>query len=647
MKLTFHFQTLIMLTLTSILVIATALWGAVVYQSIYDIILKGFDRKLLALSGAAADFTDGDGHLRYQQPRQIITLSSGPALQLLGYDSTHGELVSIDPADGGAVLYGTVEIQAALSAVGSAPRAIAYDSVSGSIALLSGDGLMVSLLNSTAAPQPALSDPVDHILFADGILLLQRGRLLTAFGADAPLLTLAEPVSLLSNAPAPATYIGRALEDGALLWFDIHGAVLRRSALPIDQEISGLAFVGEDLYASSAALLRIDLANAAVIEDFAEGYYSERDSFFARYARHYQKTRAAAGLTYLYTYEYLGGKDIRYVLDGSLGDEHSPPGTIDDTMPEDSINDVAQAQARGQAFVSAIRTWPPWGLIKVAAEPVYTSNGRIVALAGADVEIGVIREKTRFALFSVIFVGASLLLLAGSVSYRVSQSLVRPLREIKNSALRIAAGYHGTRVAYESSDEIGLLAQSLNALSSRLAAQARQSLAYQRALTHGREQIALEHALNQVLSRGCDQLPTGLQCNAPLPEGAVCGHGNIGMLWKLRADNAGLLPATIENARVQRVALALLQAGKADAHDVLFLTLPKLAAIGRWDSESRILTIRCRTSLVLRQYDAVGTRSTLTAFDGMQINLLPGQRLVWATGQEMSGGLPQSEDQAC
>ena len=102
-----------------------------------------------------------------------------------------------------------------------------------------------------------------------------------------------------------------------------------------------------------------------------------------------------------------------------------------------------------------------------------------------------------------------------------------------------------------------------------------------------------------------------------------------------------------KNARVQRVALALLSSGTPDSHDVMFLTLPKLAAIARWDSDSRVLNIRCRTPLVLRQYDANGSRSTLTAFDGMQISLQPGQRLIWGPGQEMIGAEPPSGDQAC
>mgnify|MGYP001011449267 CR=1 FL=1 len=78
MKLTLKFQTLILLTLTVVLSVATAVWGAIVYYATYDIILHGFDQKLTALSVGAGEFTDGDGHASYQRPRQIRALIGRP-----------------------------------------------------------------------------------------------------------------------------------------------------------------------------------------------------------------------------------------------------------------------------------------------------------------------------------------------------------------------------------------------------------------------------------------------------------------------------------------------------------------------------------------------------------------------------------------
>jgi len=145
MKLTFNFQTLILLTLTVVLTVATAVWGAVVYQSIYDIILGGFDRKLIALSNGAAEFTDGDGHAAYQRPREIQALTVGPEGRLLGFDRSRGEVVEIDPADGGA-------LPAAAFALPPL-RSLAFDPQSGRLAALAEDGEAVALAEALAPHQ--------------------------------------------------------------------------------------------------------------------------------------------------------------------------------------------------------------------------------------------------------------------------------------------------------------------------------------------------------------------------------------------------------------------------------------------------------------------------------------------------------------
>lgn len=631
MKLTVNFQTLIMLSLTVVLAVATAIWGAVVYRSIDQIILQGFDRKLQALASGAAEFTDGDGHADYHKPREIVQLAPGPAGQLWGLDRSRGELVAIDPADGGALALSSPPI--------AAPRSLAFDAASARIAALSADGLTLHTGldpgHIFAAPD-ALPAAADQVLAIDSELWLRRGQALSPLTGAGASKRLAEDVATLTDGGAGRLY-GIAASDGALLEFAADGSLLRRQPLADERKVHALAAVDGVLYAAGESLLRIDPADASVAEDFPPGWYSERDPWFARLVPAYRRTREESGLTFLYTLVYLGGDQIRYILDGSLGDDHSPPGYLD-VVPEDSVNDVAQAQARGQGFVSDIREWEEWGLIKVSGEPIYDSGGRVVAIAGADVDIGVIREKTRYALFSVIFVGAGLLLLAGSVSYRVSQGLTRPLREIKDSALRIAAGYHGSRVAVSSGDEIGQLAQSLDALSTRLAAQARQSVAYQRALASGREQIALEHALGDLVGAGARALPPRMLSEKPGPQHGACAYGEVGMLWTLAHGSLDPLHVVSMHARVQSLAQSLLQRmAPAAAQDALFQTVPAVAAVGCWDSPQSELRVRTRETLTLLLIEADGSARSLSCADLAQVRLLPGQHLAWADGQVLEG----------
>jgi len=639
MKLTLKFQTLILLTLTVVLAVATAVWGSIVYNSTYDIILHGFDQKLTALSVGAGEFTDGDGHADYQRPRQIDALTAGRDGQLWAFDSTRGSVVAIDPADGGAL---------SLTPPQATPvRSIAFDALQDRVAVLSGDGLAVhaALDRSSLLPLALpMTEPVDDLLFVDGVLIARRGRELSSLESGLPLLTLAEDVSLLNPAPLPACYVGLASSDSAVVLFDADGKVLRRLPLqPSTYEILGLAFIGDSLYAAADSLLRVDLESGAVSEDFAPGYFSERDPWFARYRPIYIKTGVLAGLTFLYTDVYLGENQIRYILDGSEGDDHSPPGALDE-VPAESISDVRLAQLTGQAFVSDIREWEEWGLIKVSAAPIYASDGRVVALAGADVDIGLIRNKTRFALFAVLFVGAALLLLASSVSYRVSQGMTRPLRDIKDSALRIAAGYHGTRVAHESSDEIGQLAQSLNALSTRLAARARQSQTYQQALNSGREQVALQHAVAELLEFGVGHLPPATTVAKPRDDVALQGNGKLALLWRLALLDNEVVAMQLQQVRLQRLAAALLASQNgSSALAVLYQTMPNIAAVACWDPATHTLNIRCREPLTLARVDAAGNSRPLDVHDSMTLVLAAGERLDWLGAVTLHGpDLPQA-----
>jgi HAMP domain-containing protein len=470
-------------------------------------------------------------------------------------------------------------------------------------------------------------------------LWARRGRHLNLVGQPEVHLELAEDVEVLTPSTTPGEFIGIANSDSALLLFATDGSVARRVTLnPATDSIRGLAQLGDTLYAAAAGLLRIDLDSGEVHEDFAPGYFTERDPYFQRLAPAYRQTLIAAGLTYLYTDVHLEADQIRYILDGSVGEDHSPPGTLD-AVATDSVADVILAQSRGQAFVSDIREWEEWGLMKVAAEPIYGSNGRVVALAGADVDIGVIRDKTRYALFAVLFVGVTLLLIAGSVSFRVSQSLMRPLRDIKDSALRIAAGYHDTQVGYTGSDEIGQLARTLNTLSTRLGAQARQSASYQNALNQGREQIALEHALGDLVARPWPEASgTGLEHSRTRSDSGICLGSGVALVWRLPADRIDTLTLSNQQLQTRQIAAAVLQQRDDDTSlDWLFETVPMLSAAALWRASTYTLYLRCREPLTLRWIGDAAHAGPLECVDRSHLALSPGERLEWHDGLIFQG----------
>lgn len=656
MKLTFSFQTLILSVLATVLALATAFWALAVYDSIYRIILRGFDQTLEALAGGAAVFTDGDAHADYQRPHRITAICGGQA-GIWGFDEERGRLVRIDADTGGAL-----PLELAPQLPGQPIAELACDIEAGRLLALDAEGGLHWLLGEPLALRADLP-PLSEILHAEGVWWGRAGQQLIALLAADPAQGVAEqaPSDLVVDTPslqlgvvpdrlafdaAGKRFVGIGIEAGEVLVLDRTGSLLERFPIDLDgQHVQGLVIQGQTALLASRALLSVDLEDKSLgAEPPPPGYYSEAHPFIVRYAPAYRQVREASGLTFLYTEQILDGDQLRYILDGSEGDDHTPPG-YEDTIPEDTLDELQAAQAQGRGFVSDIRQWEAWGLIKLAAEPIFASDGRVVALAGADVDIGVIRGKTRFALFAVLGVGVGLLLLAAWVSLRVSRGLTRPLSEIKDGALRIAAGYFDRPPKALGRDEIAGLAHSLSRLGERLQGQARQSRVYQQTLISGRMQLALEHALRDECALAAAGLPFRPTLENAAGAAAAGDAAGGALYWQRDGLSEGLEPAR-DLARLLQLAQALLRRHPLNAaQDALFEADPELNCVLAWQATSRTLRVRCRTPMRVERVDRDGRAAPLNLADGIQLQLrdcaslrLPGGwRLALETVAEESG----------
>lgn len=649
MKLTFSFQTLILSVLAAVLTLATAFWAVAVYGSIYRIILRGFDQKLQALAGGAAVLTDGDAHADYQRPHRLSALCGG--VTIWGWDAERAKFVLIDGEGGGAL---------PLAPQPPAPprplAELACDPARGELLMLDVDGGLHWLAGAPQALRDGLPALQEILFFDEGWwgrsgkvlhpLTAAPGRADEAAEADeadeaeasdagiaaaeqalgdpalpAPI-ELAAAVDRLAWDPAQRRLLGLAIEAGEVIEFAADGSLRRRFGVDLDgQRIQGLVVQDERALLAAAGLLVVDLAAEALAESSPPpGYFSEAHPFIQRYAPAYRQVRELSGLTYLYTEQILAGDQLRYILDGSEGDDHTPPGS-EDTIPEDTLEELQTAQGQGRGFVSDIRQWEAWGLIKLAAEPIFASDGRVVALAGADVDISVIRGKTRIALFAVLGVGVGLLLLAAWVSLRVSSSLTQPLREIKDGALRIAAGYFDRPPQARGRDEIAGLARSLAALGARLQSQERQSRVYQQTLISGRMRLALEHALRDECLLAASGLPFQPPADSDAPLlGAAAGDAVGGCLYWQRGGELGELEQAREQARCVQLARALLRRlPLIEAQDALLAADPQLVCVLAWQPDSRSLRVRSREPLGLERIEADGRGVAVRLEDGSEL----------------------------
>jgi hypothetical protein len=166
---------------------------------------------------------------------------------------------------------------------------------------------------------------------------------------------------------------------------------------------------------------------------------TEQTREYERNAAPIRRILTQLDLTYLYSQATAQTSDIVYVLDGSIGDEHSPIGTPDDLTTQ-TLNGIRTAEDDGSIFVSPIEYQEQWGLLKTAAAPVYDSGGGISATAGADVDISVILIATQNALFASTLIGLGSIALCLLITFAIVRKVAQPIEALKDQALSIAAG---------------------------------------------------------------------------------------------------------------------------------------------------------------------------------------------------------------
>jgi len=190
----------------------------------------------------------------------------------------------------------------------------------------------------------------------------------------------------------------------------------------------------------------------------------EQDIRYRRNVEPMRRIRERLGLTYIYTQITSGPTEVRYILDGTEGEEHTPSGSPD-SLPEETMAGLRDVQRRRDIYVSPVEYQEKWGLLKTAAAPVYGAGGAVSGTAGADVNVSVIRVATQNALFLSAMIGIASLLACLLVTLQIVRRVARPIERLTQEALRIAAGDHRPPADGDAPREVRDLTASLAALS--------------------------------------------------------------------------------------------------------------------------------------------------------------------------------------
>lgn len=193
----------------------------------------------------------------------------------------------------------------------------------------------------------------------------------------------------------------------------------------------------------------------------------ESTEHYIRNVEPMRRIREKLDLTYLYTQALGGEADIYYILDSSLGDDHSPIGS-EDELPVETLAGLRNAESQGKVYISPVEYQKQWGLLKTAAAPVYGAEGAITATAGADVDISVIQIATQNALFASAVIGMVSILACLFVTFQIVQRIARPIEVLRQEALRIAAGDHNQPIKLRHPREAAHLRNTLATVTTRM-----------------------------------------------------------------------------------------------------------------------------------------------------------------------------------
>lgn len=326
---------------------------------------------------------------------------------------------------------------------------------------------------------------------------------------------------------------------------------------------------------------------------------AETDDRYRRNVDPMRRIRERLGLTYIYTQVADGDRDVRYILDGTDGEEHTPLGSPD-TLPAETMAGLRDVQAHGSVYVSPVEYQEQWGLLKTAAAPVYGADGRISGTAGADVNVSVLRVATQQALFLSAMIGIASLLACLLVTLQIVRGVARPIARLTQESLRIAAGDHRPPARIASPREVRRLAAQLAHLNDHVT---------------GELDAAASRAAAHRLTASADRL---LAAAAPAGTGVVvlADDGDRRRIW-LAADDGGVAASLRE-----RVMTGL--AARLAGHPYLAASLDRLAA----PAGGALLTVdRGARTLAL-----TGTEPVVLDGDAGPLPLAPGAAVAWPAG---------------
>ncbi|HBS03722.1 MAG TPA: hypothetical protein DEA96_02075 [Leptospiraceae bacterium] len=479
MRLQLKLRSFFFVVITVALVALTIFLGRVVYSDLYRKILLTFDQKLLAASTVVASFVSGEDHdkivqvtqlrgLAYNQGRMYGRYAAAPDLINLNPPAPFTRHLVLDPEP-----YYTTDIT---FAEGMIYAASPEDE--------NGDASIISIDPATGKTETlvGIDDYCVAVGYVNGALYCAGEKLIRVTlengkaGEPEEVTVLESPITGLTESPDGKQLIGTETNTRKIVFLNPEDGSITRS---VELKRRGEAYpfgVFSIVYdslrktyygVSSTALITINMESGEVQElpGVAFGPAGAQKTY-VDLVRPMIRVREGTKIRFLYSAVLVDRETrINYALDSTQSDIHSHVGIEDSNEAEDDIRDVI---LKREIYLSDIKDWDDWGLLKSSYVPILNREGDAVAYAGADVNIDIIESATRTALLQVVIIGVVALVAGLIIAYFSTERLTRPIYELKQSALQVAAGGFGNEIHVENPAELTHLSGSLTRLSRSL-----------------------------------------------------------------------------------------------------------------------------------------------------------------------------------
>ena len=565
-KLKLSFLSIVFVILVPITIFISLSMAILNYHQSYDHILEGLNKKILSSAAITASFISGDDHKELSIAKKMKAFTFDGISGILYAIDTKNKLFTIDKKLGAAIEVKGLDLSSyKISDISiDSTKQILYASAKKQLIVIDLKKKTVDLKKQFLFDIDALAyDAKTDTFFLSSLNSLYsftKNKITKLHSFKINLYGLNIQNNILYGVDRVKNKIfSISLKNYALKYLELKNFTVDSS------NIFMLAMDKVSFYAGEQHLIVYNRDTKVIThEDFARLYRDESSPKYKKYIEPMTKIKLTLDLTYHYTLNLLYGDEENncyYIFDVHEGNEYNPIGSYD-FMDHDDLLGAEQVMLRDKPYVGDIKLWEKWGLLKVAYAGIKDSDGNVVAVTGADIDIRIIKEKTHDALIYSITIGIFTLIISIIASFFIAKKIVGPINTLKKSALKIAAGQYAEKIHIESPIELATLSQGFNHMSDQLTNELSNFKTYSMEIRDRNIYKKLQKKLFTLTNIKSLNIKIQNENTPPKPYGAIY-YNNSYYLWSTNEIIDDELQATQRSAVITNLLTHILKANES------------------------------------------------------------------------------------